>query len=247
MTWVGGWVFVFMLTVIALAAQREVFDLFATAEGRPGNLAAFLAGMAMLVGPAWSPAWWLVGPLAIASLWWFLIKTPGEKTLSSLAGSLVGIVYPCAFLAGLVAIRLAGPVVSWDPFTTTIGIMILMWTADTAAYYAGKNFGRHSLAPTISPKKTWEGVFGGIAGCLVISVIIGTWFGGGLPAWHWLALGGIVGVVGPIGDLFESAIKRAAAVKDSGSMLPGHGGVLDRFDGLVFVAPVAASYLFLLG
>jgi phosphatidate cytidylyltransferase len=244
MTWVGGWGFAGFMAALALLAQREVFNLFASDGKAPGNLLAALTGMALVLGPVWPPAWWLAVPLGIGSLSWFFLRRPHPKSLAALAGAVVGLVYPGAFLAALVAVRLAGPSVAWDPFVVTMGLFLLTWMADTAAYYAGRTLGRHPLAPLISPKKTWEGAAGGLLGCMALALGMAVWWGGSLAMPHWLALGGIVGIVGPAGDLFESALKRAAGVKDSGSVLPGHGGMLDRFDALIFVAPLAAAYLF---
>lgn len=244
LTWLGGWAFVGFIAVIALAGQREAFALFAADGVRPGNLAGFLAGLAMVFAPAWTPALWVIAPLGIVSLAWFLFRAPGGQPLSVLGGSLFGIVYPCAFLASLVLIRLGGVDAAWEPFPVTMGLVVLMWVGDTAAYYAGRTFGRHKLAPTLSPKKTWEGAIGGGLGALAGAALFATVWSGGLALVHWLVLGGIVAFAGPPGDLFESALKRAAGTKDSASILPGHGGVLDRFDALIFVAPLAAAYLF---
>ncbi len=121
-------------------------------------------------------------------------------------------------------------------------LMSLVWVADIGAYFAGRRFGKHKLAPGISPGKTWEGVAGGMLGATVYALIV--WYiipvvplTGLLPAvWFWVALA-------VIGDLFESAIKRQAGVKDSGSLLPGHGGLLDRIDALTSTLPLAALAL----
>ncbi|MFT5515647.1 MAG: phosphatidate cytidylyltransferase [Rhodothermales bacterium] len=244
MTWFGGWAFVGLMAVIALAGQKEAFNLFSTPEQQTGNLMAFLAGMAIIFTPAWPPAVWFLAPLAIGSLAWFLLRAPGGQPLATLGGSLFGLFYPCLFLASLVAIRLPHREVLWDPFVVTMGLVLLMWTADSAAYYSGRTFGRRKLAPTLSPGKTWEGAISGGIAALVAAAVFSEIWSGGLPLIHWLALAGLVGVLGPLGDLFESALKRAAGTKDSASILPGHGGLLDRFDALIFVAPVAAAYLF---
>lgn len=123
-----------------------------------------------------------------------------------------------------------------------IGIMILLWTNETGAYLTGKFLGKHKMMPVISPKKTWEGLVGGIAFTLLCAWVLHT-------AWpfvelrHWFAIAAIVAVLSTLGDLFESALKRARGVKDSGDILPGHGGILDRFDGLLFMAPGVWAYL----
>lgn len=123
-----------------------------------------------------------------------------------------------------------------------IGIMILLWTNETGAYLTGKFFGKHKMIPSISPKKTWEGLFGGIAFTLLFAWFLHmAWPVVGLE--HWLAIAVIVAVLSTLGDLLESALKRARGVKDAGDLLPGHGGILDRFDGLLLVAPGVWAYL----
>ncbi|MCB9285454.1 MAG: phosphatidate cytidylyltransferase [Lewinellaceae bacterium] len=122
------------------------------------------------------------------------------------------------------------------------GIILLTWANDTGAYFVGSRFGKRKLFPSVSPKKTWEGTIGG-----VIFTILAGW---GIYGLGWfdslqdgLVLGAIVGVTGTLGDLVESSLKRSFQVKDSGSILPGHGGVLDRFDSFVFLLPWVAGYL----
>jgi phosphatidate cytidylyltransferase len=117
-------------------------------------------------------------------------------------------------------------------------LFVTIWTADSAAYFVGRSVGRRRLAPTISPGKTWEGAAAGFAGAMLAVLLGRAWFlrdafGPGVAA----ALGALVGVIGPVSDLSESVIKRAVGVKDSSSILPGHGGVLDRFDALLFCLP----------
>ncbi len=127
-----------------------------------------------------------------------------------------------------------------------LGIMALVWIADVAAYFTGRKFGKHKLAPSISPGKTWEGVAGAVL-CVSLYAVLAAWWSGigknvqaiaGIVAisWLWVALS-------VIGDLFESAIKRQAGVKDSGTLLPGHGGLLDRIDALTSTLPMAALVL----
>ncbi len=112
------------------------------------------------------------------------------------------------------------------------------WLGDTGAYFAGRSFGKHRLAPVLSPKKTWEGAIGGFVAAMCGAVLFG-WLTGLEIPWYLLALlGGIVDVFGVLGDLAESLLKRSFGVKDSGGILPGHGGILDRVVSLLFAAPV---------
>jgi phosphatidate cytidylyltransferase len=115
------------------------------------------------------------------------------------------------------------------------------WAADITAYFVGSSIGRRYIAPRISPKKTWEGTLAGFAAAAVVALLIAT--SAGIKTGPTLLVAALVGPVGFASDLFESAIKRAAGAKDSGTMLPGHGGVLDRIDSLIFVAPLVALAL----
>jgi phosphatidate cytidylyltransferase len=123
----------------------------------------------------------------------------------------------------------------WSPVLLAL---VPLWAGDTAAYFVGKAIGRHKLAPRISPGKTWEGTIANFALCVAVAALLGQWLG--IELWRYLAVGAVLGVLGQVGDLFESALKRVAKVKDSGTLLPGHGGLLDRIDSLLFTAiPVA--------
>ena len=125
-------------------------------------------------------------------------------------------------------------------------LIFFIWAADTGAYFAGKNFGKHKLAPSISPGKTWEGWAGGAALTLLVGWAAG-YFLPDIPLSHRLVAAGVVAVFGPLGDLAESMLKRSAGVKDSGTFLPGHGGLLDRFDAFLLVLPVLALLQVLFG
>ena len=120
-------------------------------------------------------------------------------------------------------------------------VFAVTWSTDAGAYFVGMRFGKHKLAPRLSPKKTIEGSIGGILAAVLVSLAWGA--GIHLPWWHCVALGPIIGILGQVGDLCESALKRDIGVKDFGMVLPGHGGILDRFDSLLFTAPIAYYYL----
>ncbi len=120
-------------------------------------------------------------------------------------------------------------------------VAVCVWMTDTGAYLVGRKWGRHKLAPALSPNKTVEGSLGGLTLAVVTGVCFGVWIH--LPWQHGLAVGLIAGVMGQMGDLFESALKREIGIKDFGGIMPGHGGALDRFDSLLFVTPLAFCYL----
>jgi phosphatidate cytidylyltransferase len=145
-------------------------------------------------------------------------------------------VYVGGALATLDLVRDFPPTGAW-----VLLAMALAWGSDTTAYFVGRKFGKTKLAPRISPKKTLEGAAGGLAGSVVCAIII-SFFVPELPVVDAIALAVIAGVAGQGGDLFESVLKRSSGVKDSGTILPGHGGLLDRADALVFTAPVTWAY-----
>ena len=124
--------------------------------------------------------------------------------------------------------------------------LAIVWMGDTAAYYVGSRIGRHKLAPTVSPKKSWEGAIASFVTCLLVAAVWAHWRLGEIRI-EWLAIAGITGISAQLGDLVESVIKRGAGVKDSGSILPGHGGFFDRLDAMLLAAPVFAVGAWLLG
>lgn len=124
------------------------------------------------------------------------------------------------------------------------GLLLLNWTDDTA-YLIGSRVGKHLLLPRISPKKTWEGTLSGIGITLIVGIALGFLFKELTPI-NWIVLAIIVGIFGSLGDLIESMFKRGVHLKDSGNLLPGHGGLLDRFDAFIFILPYATAYLFLI-
>ena len=149
----------------------------------------------------------------------------------------MGIIYVPLLISHLVLIRNGIDGILW-----TYLLLFVVFLGDTGAFYVGSYFGRHKLSPTVSPNKTIEGAFGGIAANLSVGAFFKYFFIPRLPWGLGLLFFLTLGVVGQVGDLFESKLKRDGNIKDSGSLLPGHGGVLDRIDALLFVAPVA--YLF---
>lgn len=124
-----------------------------------------------------------------------------------------------------------------------LAFLLMLWANDTGAYLFGMKFGKHKLFERHSPKKTWEGFLGGVFASLVIAVVMATQFAG-LPLWVWAGMAVIISCFGTLGDLVESMLKRSLNVKDSGAFLPGHGGFLDRFDGLLIAAPLVYVYLY---
>ena len=146
-------------------------------------------------------------------------------------------------VAGVIVLVPAGYALAVLQPNQVLAALILVWVADTAAYFVGRKWGRHKLAPSISPGKTWEGAWGGLAAAVAYAIICGTFLLGPVG---WLALvvaAALLTAISIVGDLFESAAKRQAGVKDSGTLLPGHGGIMDRIDSATAVLPVAALLL----
>ncbi len=159
-------------------------------------------------------------------------------TLTDAAVSMLGIFYVGWLLGHLILLR------NLDQGEYLIFFLFLVtWAGDTGAYYVGKGFGRRRMAPNVSPNKTVEGAIGGWLASVLVAVLAQRWFLPIISVPDSLMLGGLLGIVGQLGDLTESMFKRGAGVKDSGHFLPGHGGVLDKLDSLIFTAPVLYYYL----
>ena len=131
---------------------------------------------------------------------------------------------------------------SYGPAVVMI-LFVLIVVSDSAQYFSGRAFGRHKLAPVISPKKTVEGAVGGLVASMAVAPWLGSLWLPGVPMWQMATVGGVVAIAGMAGDLFESWLKRRAGVKDSGHLIPGHGGILDRIDAWLFAAPLYYAFL----
>jgi phosphatidate cytidylyltransferase len=170
-----------------------------------------------------------------------------QKSLASVSATVSGVIYIALLLGFLIALRMTP-----DDFTApatpklaakllTMFFAMVMMT-DTGAYYTGRSIGRHKLAPRVSPGKTIEGSIGGFISAALAGLASKYIFFPEIPALHAVLLGAVVGVLGQIGDLAESLLKRGSQVKDSGSIFPGHGGMLDRVDSILFCAPLIYYY-----
>lgn len=227
--------------VTALVAVICYSEYAGIAEGygitKPGPV-GYAAGLLVLaMRPQDAP---LVFPLlALISLALALRRDP-VKTLPNAAFLLFGIVY--IFGSWKFAILLRAESAHWLAYG-----LVLNWVGDACAYYVGKSFGRRNLAPNVSPKKTWEGSVASLAGSVIFGIV---YLNRALPAVSLLEAGllsVVVNIAGQAGDLAESALKRGAGVKDSSSLLPGHGGLLDRVDSSLFALPVVYLKLYLSG
>jgi phosphatidate cytidylyltransferase len=175
--------------------------------------------------------------LTIGSLTAAMLRgVPFDRMITSVGVTVLGVMY-IVFLGGHLVVLRVGFAPQLARHLLLFFFLVIMG-ADAAAYYGGRAFGRHKLAPTISPGKTWEGAIAGMLTSLLLAAGAHYWFFPELPAKFALALAALMNVVSVIGDLTESALKRSAGAKDTANILPGHGGVLDRIDSLLFNAPV---------
>lgn len=216
-TGIQCWLYVLLTLLIGLALLPD--------SSRSAN--NILYGIAFLF-------WAILVPLWLKNQW---------RSRQWLILALVGWVVLIPTWLALVELRSIGP-------GLLLGLLAVVWVADTAAYFAGRKFGRHKLAPAISPGKTWEGVAGAYLGVSLYALVWGMWdgtavlFSSGL--WLGVVLLWMLTLFSILGDLFESWMKRVAGIKDSGRILPGHGGMLDRIDALTAAVPIAAFGLLLI-
>lgn len=243
--WLGGWVLGVAVAALALVAQDEFYRLVAAADAPPHREIGLGLGALVALAPLWPPALdlALLGTVLYVAVLPFGRAT--DRLPARLGATLGGVVYPTALLATLTALRLEADTLlpGAEGFWLTMAVFIVVWASDTLAYYTGRTFGKRPLAPRVSPKKTVEGALGGLVGAALGMALLKAL---ALPSVGWghaLVLAALGGLVSPLGDLAESRLKRSVGVKDSGTVLPGHGGVLDRFDALIVAAPLAYLYV----
>jgi phosphatidate cytidylyltransferase len=258
--WTGTWVVAGLVALVVVLGLDEFFRLSATAgvAGHPRwttACALLLIGLQFLEGS--HPGVWVHSDFGLlyspdhsplpadAALVVFLLgaaflavvsRVPMKDGFFQLGADCAGILliaFPLSFLVRLHGVQPLGP-------RMVLFLLALVWIGDSAAYFAGRAFGRRKMAPEISPGKTWEGAVANLLGSLLAGFVAARWIA--LPVAHLVVMAGLANVAGQLGDLTESAYKRAAGAKDSGSLLPGHGGMLDRVDSLIFAAPVVWYY-----
>lgn len=241
----GGPYLLLLVAVIALGGQWEVLSLLRKRSWPVDPVWALAAGALVMLRFAWP--WWDVAllVLGVAFAIRLLRDGPDGQPLERLAAAMLSVVYPVVVISLLLPIREQADMVlgDGDAFLLTFLLFALIWACDSAAYYTGKSLGRHRLAPSISPNKTWEGTIGGVLGAFTVAFLFQVLWLPALSLTDVLVLAAIGGGVGQMGDLLESAFKRSAGVKDSGSLLPGHGGFLDRFDAVFLAMPLYYAYL----
>jgi phosphatidate cytidylyltransferase len=236
--WAGGWWLFALAGVAAVLALHEYALMIRSL--RPVILAAYAGALLSLLGAhlgglEWTVAGFLSTLLAAFLLHW--IATTRQSATVAIASTVLGAGWVGLCLAHLLLLR----EIPGEGKLATFTVLLAVWAGDIGAFFAGRLIGRHKLAPALSPGKTWEGFLFGTAATVFVTFVA-------LYKQHYLsigqsiALGAVIAVAAPLGDLFESALKRDMQVKDSGRLLAAHGGVLDRIDSMLF-AVVASYYL----
>jgi phosphatidate cytidylyltransferase len=262
--YLGGLPLTGLVMVASVLGTRELFGL-----ARQGGVEP-LTGVGLLGAAALGPLTYLAltspDVSAVLDAWWPMIlgltvvallvltlatRPPGNRPLGSVAVTVLGLGYTGALPAFLLAIRHGTGVSALGGTALVFFPLVVTWVTDTAAMFGGRAMKGPKLAPSVSPGKTWSGSIAGVVGALAVTPL---WMvlalepaGVAFPWWQALVMAAVLGVIGQIGDLVESLFKREAGVKDSSTLIPGHGGVLDRLDSLYFVIPVAALLYRLFG
>jgi phosphatidate cytidylyltransferase len=237
------WVVVLVVAVAVALGLWELYALLAAREVPPLRVAGGVA-TALLFYESLTPGWSRVPCLPAAALV-VLLASLGRahdipRSITAAAGTLLGAVYLGSLGGTLAALRTVDHSRT-GPWALMLLLTVIM-SADTAAYFTGSALGRHKLAPAISPGKTVEGLLGAVVGGVVAALVVRRFGLPSMPLGHAALLGAGVSLLGTAGDLLESLLKRWAGVKDSGTLFPGHGGMLDRLDSLLFGAPVLYYY-----
>ena len=243
------WMFTLGTAVVAALAAWECLGLARAKGANPPRIMVVAATLVLFA------AWWewqdanrflpVYGILCLTLLLTCTFVSPVERVLPDATSSVF-----CLFYTGLTLIALPALREQVNGPSLVLYLLFVVWAGDIAAYYVGRAWGRHKLPGRISPNKTWEGSIASVAGSALVAAglvnladLLAHWnlavlFYSDEALWYWIGLALVVNVAAQVGDLAESALKRSAGVKDSGSLLPGHGGVLDRIDALLVAAPV---------
>jgi phosphatidate cytidylyltransferase len=239
--WFGGELgFTILVAIWGVLAVFEFYRLVATSKVPPLTYFGLIWTLLFILSPRFD--YDLLTPLLLTSavvlpLIWFILRPQKERAFASWVWTTVGILYVGWLLSYLVALRGLDDGRNWIFFAlfTTFG-------SDTTAFFIGRTWGKHHLAPRVSPGKTWEGAISGIFGAIIASLVLATLLDLPLSYWQAILLGLLVSIFGQLGDLVESLFKRNMGVKESGKLIPGHGGLLDRMDSVVFAGVVVYCY-----
>lgn len=245
MVWLGERPFEILMGIIAMITLWEVHNILIKAH-MPDifPLTILIAAGAWLL--PYLPGWGALtgGSVIIVVTVWAIFDLKTDTSSRWLSTLFCGVYVPVGFLM-VVNIRGLGSAI--EGFWLLVSFLLMIWGNDIFAYFGGKKFGKHPLAPSVSPKKTWEGFWIGFFGSGV-GLAIAWWLANPYPASFLTVLPAavVVSILGPAGDLLESRLKRLAGVKDSSNLLPGHGGLFDRFDALLLSSPFVFFYFYIL-
>jgi len=239
----GGWFTAVLLLWGASAAAGEYIKITLKEVSPVGWFTIVAAGL-MPLTVVWKPyepaalVGGLIGVVIFAAWLWHLLKGPLLEAPTRVAHLVTALVYCGGGMTALMTVRMQPDGGWW-----VVCALVVTWMNDTMAYFSGRLFGKHKLYPAVSPNKTWEGFAGGMVGSVLGLFIVKIWFFQGMTLLDCVVMGILGGILGPAGDLCESMLKRAYEVKDSGKMIPGHGGMLDRIDALLFNAPMVLLWV----
>ena len=246
----GEWSYFVVFFLISFLTQWEFYRLVGLDGNAPLKLYGTLCGALIFVLSFLIEKQYLnfryyslISPVVSLIFFIKLYKKGEKKPFTNIALTFLGIIYVAIPFALInVCVYSQGDY----SYQIILGSLFLLWASDTGAYFAGVNFGRTKLFERVSPKKSWEGSIGGAIAAILVSFLISRFFTD-LEAWQWHCIAIIIVVAGTYGDLIESLFKRSMEIKDSGTSIPGHGGFLDRFDGLLLSAPFIVTFLRLFG
>lgn len=244
----SDYTFLVLFLVIGALAQLEFYKLVGSiSDNLPLTFYGTFCGIVMHVltffiekGDLAYQNYYILSPLLTLIFFIKLYKSKDEKPFKNIAYTFLGIIYvalPFTLLTVLAYIKND----TYDP-NIVLGCLFLLWASDSGAYFAGTKFGKTKLFERVSPKKSWEGSIGGMVTAMVVATIISRYFTN-YSAFQWYAIGVIIVVAGTYGDLVESLFKRSINIKDSADTIPGHGGFLDRFDGLLLSIPFIIPFV----
>jgi phosphatidate cytidylyltransferase len=244
----GATVFTFFYILLSLLCLFEFFTMVKTAGIKPNTTMGYLAAFIMFASFAvkhflqFESKWLLINIPILLMVFIRELYKKSDIPFSNIAHTFLGLIYavvPFVFFYNIAFIS------GEYNFHLSLGYFLLLWANDTGAYIFGVKFGKKRLFERHSPKKSWEGFFGGVFISVSVGVLLSRYFLE-YNIYQWMIMAALISCTGTLGDLVESMFKRSLNVKDSGNLLPGHGGVLDRFDGLLLSAPLVFVYLYLI-
>ena len=244
----GNLPFLAIVLIINIVSQYEFYKISEKKNSAPLKIVGIITGILITLSFYFHGLEYFLEILIIGVVALLLVELVRGKSNATInfATTIAGIIYPVTLFSFLVLIR-EYPKNADIPYTDAglwlIFVVVTIWICDTAAYFIGSMIGKHKLSPNVSPNKTIEGAVSGFIFSFITAYVFYLLYPNLLSLTHYMVIAGIVGIFAQIGDLVESIFKRDAGIKDSSSILPGHGGFLDRFDAPTFLAPLVYLYL----